>query len=293
MPGLSWTRLTGVAIVVAVALQGTPGAVAAQPAPILGCGPTQTGENVDPGCSGTGQSTTPGSTGAGTAGSNSLRPVSSGPRKQYVAYDRVVVQPNGEACVTTGYFEQGTQLPSDAVSVDPVTQTVNEIHNLPAFEYPPCPERPRAPGVTAPAETPSMVARRYWELVPLPRPQPHIAPGRAITGKPAYLETRGDVTHTYTNSTSFGPLEIVATGRYYVDWGDGATAGPYTHEGGPWPDGRITHEYIDIGAYDVVVTERWTATWRLAGQTGQLRTLQTVGRIDDFPVQQIQAVLRS
>jgi len=41
----------------------------------------------------------------------------------------------------------------------------------------------------------------------------------------------------------------------------------------------------------VVVTERWAATWRLGGQGGTLRALQTTGRIDDFPVQQIQAVI--
>lgn len=136
-----------------------------------------------------------------------------------------------------------------------------------------------------------MVAARYWEQVPLPKPQPFIAPGRAITGKLAYLETRGQTAHTYTNDTVFGPLRIVAKGSYTVDWGDGETSGPYSSEGKPWPEGQITHDYISIGAYDVVVTEKWTATWSLDGESGVLRTLRTTGRIDDFPVQQIQAVV--
>lgn len=136
-----------------------------------------------------------------------------------------------------------------------------------------------------------MVARRYWERIPLPKPQPAIAPGRAITGKLAYLETRGETTRTYTNATVFGSLEIVASGTYSVDWGDGQKSGPFAFEGKAWPEGRITHEYIDVGSYDVVVTERWTATWRLAGESGALRTLQTTGRIVDFPVEQIQAVV--
>lgn len=136
-----------------------------------------------------------------------------------------------------------------------------------------------------------MVAARYWEQVPLPKPQPAIAPGRAITGKLAYLETKGELTHTYTNDTVFGPLEIVAKGGYTVDWGDGETSGPHRFEGQAWPDGKITHDYIDIGQYNVVVTEKWSATWRLGGQSGALRTLQTTGRIDNFPVQQIQAVV--
>src|SRR5205085_452105 len=38
----------------------------------------------------------------------------------------------------------------------------------------------------------------YWTRTPLPKPDPYIAPGRAITGMYAYLETRGTTTHTYT-----------------------------------------------------------------------------------------------
>ncbi len=136
-----------------------------------------------------------------------------------------------------------------------------------------------------------MVARRYWEEIPLPVPRPRIAPGRAITGKLAYLETNGEIRYVYTNNTVFGPLQIVATGSYTVAWGDGESSGPHSYEGKPWPDGRITHVYQKVGAYDVVVTEAWTATWRLGGQTGVLRELRTTGRIDDFPVEQIQAVI--
>ena len=140
--------------------------------------------------------------------------------------------------------------------------------------------------------TPETVAVRYWQDVPLPTPEPHIAPGRAITGMLAYLETRGTTSHTFTEpNTPFGPLTITATGAYYVDWGDGTNTGPHSQEGGPWPDGTITHEYIHIGTYDVVVTERWTATWSFGSQSGTLDELRTVGRIDDFPVQQIQAVV--
>jgi hypothetical protein len=297
VPGLIRAKLACVALLLATSIDASAGVALAQPAskpPVLGanCGATETGPNVDPYCHAEGEAVTPGSTGSATASTTPVRPVSTGPTIQYVAYDRLVVQPNGEACVTTGYYAEGARPPSDAVNVDPVTQTVNQVHDLAALEYPPCPEQPRPPGAPAPAEAPSMVARRYWELVPLPRPQPFIAPGRAITGMLAYLETRGEVTYAYTNDTVFGPLEIVATGRYYVDWGDGTEGGPYAHEGGAWPDGRITHQYTHVGAYDLVVTERWTATWTLGGHTGRLRTLQTVGRIDGFPVQQIQAVIR-
>lgn len=156
------------------------------------------------------------------------------------------------------------------------------------------PTRPQGPGSgpsTGP-DTTRTYAVRYWQNIPLPRPEPRIAPGRAITGMFAYLETRGSTSHTYTEpDTPFGPLTIVATGRYFVDWGDGTTTGPHSAEGGPWPDGQITHEYINIGDYDVVVTERWTATWSFGSESGTLDELRTVGRINDFPVQQIQAVV--
>jgi hypothetical protein len=150
----------------------------------------------------------------------------------------------------------------------------------------------RAAEPRLPSETPSEIAVRYWNEVPLPGPQPYIAPGRAITGLLAYLETRGTTEHTYVEpNTPFGPLEIVAKGTYYVDWGDGTHTGPHAFEGGPWPDGKIKHEYIHVGAYDVVVTERWTAKWSFGSESGTLDELRTVGRIDDFPVQQIQAVV--
>jgi hypothetical protein len=219
----------------------------------------------------------------------------SGPTKTYVPYNRLSTGPDGQPCATTGYVEEGVTPPDERLLVDPnpretnIPITGNDSRIL--EDYPPCPERPRAPGEPAPVETRAMVAARYWERVPLPKPQPSIAPGRAITGKMAYLETRGETGHTYTNDTVFGPLQIVARGSYTIDWGDGTTSGPHTFEGKPWPDGRITHDYIDVGAYDIVVTEKWTATWSLGGENGVLRTLQTTGRIDDFPVEQIQAVI--
>jgi hypothetical protein len=200
--------------------------------------------------------------------------------------------------VTTGYKEVGTGRPADgAVPVSeqqfpPGAGPETDPYKFYYEDYPPCPEQPRAPGEPAPVVTRAMIAARYWEQVPLPVPKPAIAPGRAITGKTAYLETKGEITHTYTNNTIFGPLEIASTGRYYVDWGDGkGEAGPYSLEGQPWPGGVITHQYVNVGTYTVTVTEKWVGQWRLGGESGTLRTLETVGSIADFPVQQIQAVI--
>ena len=88
------------------------------------------------------------------------------------------------------------------------------------------------------ADTP-VICRTILAGGPLPTPSPYIAPGRAITGMYAYMETRGTTTHTYTEpDTPFGPLTIVAKGRYFVDWGDGTHTGPHSAEGGPWPEVR-------------------------------------------------------
>lgn len=215
------------------------------------------------------------------------RPIVSTTR--YVAYDRLVVQPDGGFCVTTGYHEEGVT-PTDGLDSAPGAHTgSNGFNNF--LDIPPCPVQPRPPGVPVPVETAAMVAARVWAEIPLPSPDPRIAPGRAITGKLAYLETRGDIRHVHRRDTVFGPLEIDAVGTYTVDWGDGTTTGPHSFEGRAWPNGQITHEYATVGTYNVVVTEKWTANWSLDGQSGVLRTLQTTGRINGFPVEQIQAVI--
>jgi hypothetical protein len=269
-------------LVLLIVLCATPTAAASA---AQTCNPSATGGEID--CGGERDSVTLTSVNGSSGNSSSNL---SGPR--YVPYDRLVMQADGQGCVTTGYTAEGVQ-PSDAVPADPSRQNLAGAHDNVFVEYPPCPPGVQAavPAGVAPAETRAMVAARYWEQVPLPRPRPVIAPGRAITGKLAFLETNGEVSHRYTNATVFGPLEIVATGSYTVAWGDGQTTGPYRLEGRSWPSGQITHDYLSIGVVDILVTESWTAAWHLDGQSGVLRTLQTTGRIDRFPVEQIQAVI--
>jgi hypothetical protein len=225
---------------------------------------------------------------------------SSAPAVKYVPYNRLTTGADGQPCATTGYVPEGETPPDERLLIDPNPRE----SNIPVSgsdlgilsTYPPCPQQPQSPGPPGttpqtPLETRSMVAARFWEQVSLPKPIPHVAPGRAITGKPGYLETRGELTRTFTDNTVFGPLQIVAVGSYTVDWGDGTTSGPHSFEGKAWPEGRITHDYLNVGRYNVVVTEKWTATWSLDGESGILRTLQTSGTITNFPVEQLQAVI--
>jgi len=228
----------------------------------------------------------------GTASAGGSVQFASASTTKYVAYDMLSTGPDGAACVATGWRPEGTVTTNQAPSLVPEGgPTVGTEDNSNLYHtYPPCPNQ-QAPPQGA-QEPPESYAARFWETVPLPIPKPYIAPGWAITGKLAYLETNGELRHTYTTTTPFGPLEIVATGRYYVDWGDGESSGPHSVEGKPWPNGEITHDYVWAKTYTIVVSERWTASWRLGGLSGTLRELRTSGQISDFAARQIQAVIR-
>ena len=204
-----------------------------------------------------------------------------GPPPQVVYVDDMSTGPDGQSCLRS----RAVPLP-EGTSLTPGTDFGNISGSL-FVETPRCPPEPGEEAVI----DPRVLAMEGWEEVVLPKPQPYIAPGWAITGKYAYLETRGQLRHEFTKGTPIGPLQITSTGRYYVDWGDGERTGPHSAEGGPWPDGEITHTYIDVGHYDVVVTEEWTANWSLGPASGSLSGQRTVGRIDDFRVEQLQVVV--
>ena len=148
------------------------------------------------------------------------------------------------------------------------------------------------PGAAGPQLDPAAFVRNYLNVVPLPEPAPRIAPGRMLVGWRAFLEVGGGLDFDFTDATAFGQLEIEARATVHVDWGDGsARAGPYASLGGPFPEGDITHVYINPGAYDVEVTLAWSAQWTFAGGQGTIPTgLSTTATIEDFPVQEGQAV---
>ena len=263
-------RRVAVGLLAAIAGCSSTGVLASQVLPQV-CGPTFSSDGLS--CGGAYDSSQPGTAGA-TGGSGGSRIPD-----DWVPYDRLETDSDGKACMTTGYRRPGLVAAEDVNQYDGGTRD-------PFTVYPRCP-------ANGEETDPAVVAAHHWEERLLPVPEPKIAPGWAITGKLAFLETNGQTTYSYTNQTPLGLLEIRATGRYYVEWGDDESSGPHRSEGKPWPSGTITHDYIWAGTYDVVVTERWTATWSLGGRTGVLRELRTTGRIDDFPVRELQAVVRS
>ncbi|MGH9280817.1 MAG: hypothetical protein ACRD12_22355 [Acidimicrobiales bacterium] len=188
--------------------------------------------------------------------------------------------PDGRPC--WGY--QYRPAPVDSPEPPPSATSIAPSHTGEVYEM--CP-----PATQSASDSAAATAIREWHDVPLPVPKPYIAPGWGITGKLVYLETRGQLTLEFSKPTAVGTLTIHATGEYVVDWGDGETSWPYSIEGKPWPGGQIIHDYIWAGTYDIVVRERWTANWEIGPWSGQLTELQTTGRIDDFPLRQIQAVV--
>jgi len=123
-------------------------------------------------------------------------------------------------------------------------------------------------------------------------PAPRIQPGRAISGKTAFLEIGGAGPRSFDMADPLGGpgAHVDARPTYRVDWGDG-TVIETSSNGGPWPHGDVTHVYQRSGHYDVIVTARWTAQWSGAnGERGDLNGLTTEGRIARFPVTEVQAV---
>jgi len=180
----------------------------------------------------------------------------------------------------------GVPVPVDPVTPEKDREFARELWDEFLTNGHMCPGQPGVPVVS-----PRVLAVSFWQDIPLPKPGPSIAPGWAITGKTAFLETHGERQHEYSRDTPFGSLGLTATGQYYVDWGDGDTTGPFDVEGGAWPDGQITHTYINVGHYNIVVTEKWSSTWHLGNESGDLTGLETEGGIANFRVEQVQAVV--
>lgn len=154
---------------------------------------------------------------------------------------------------------------------------------------PPCPSAATPDPEELRAAVAAVVAHQ------LPRPVATIAPGWAITGLPAYLETGRALsfsTGPITVPLSSGPASVVLEGAatYDVDWGDGRTDRGLTDPGGPWPHGAVTHTYLDRAQVEVQVTDRWRITFRVAGLAEQQLTLEITGEPLELEVIEVRAL---
>ena len=160
--------------------------------------------------------------------------------------------------------------------------TVRTIQDAPGIE--------RSP--EGPVASPELWAREYLRTVVLPVPAPAVAPGEMVVGWEAFLEVGSVLEHRIDEpDTPFGTATFLLTSTVTVDWGDGEVTGPVATVGGPHPDGDLRHTYIRQGAYDVVVTQAWVATWQVGGESGTVTGLVTEAVLAGFPVQEIEAVI--
>jgi hypothetical protein len=137
--------------------------------------------------------------------------------------------------------------------------------------------------------SPAAVAQAFIRSIGIPSPEPHIAPGWALTGMPAYLEIAGQDSFAHEEHIDgFGLLRVeFAPTSFTVRWGDGAethvedgrTGVPYD---GPESE-QISHTYRDASPDNVVeVDAHWQARWRLGGIGGAVGGLQTS---EEYPLE--------
>lgn len=140
---------------------------------------------------------------------------------------------------------------------------------------------------------PGFVAQMYWYRAVVPPPPSPLAvdPGKALTGLTAYLEIGGEVPYVESFGTPIGTLTFTLTPRYVVSWGDDDSMST-TSQGGPYPDGDVTHIYTQDDDVTITVEAFWTASWTLAGASGELpeHPVSTEDSLD-LPVEEYQAVI--
>ncbi len=221
---------------------------------------------------------------AATGRRQTATPVSSSPKVPAIApevrWDPVLQ----DACLHVG---RRMADPADAAAV---LAEVNAYDFAPILD--PCTATGSQPLPAVPS--PAAAAQMVWrDQVRLPSPEPYIAPGKGITGLAAFLEVRGPraVTQSF-NVFGYALTITAAMTSYDIDWGDGTWSRGVTSSGGPWPNGDVRHVYTIAKNYRVRVFQNWTGTWSMAGGGGGVvdGTLQTEGRIEAFPVDQLQAV---
>lgn len=160
----------------------------------------------------------------------------------------------------------------------------------------------RDPYPACPTETAESLPRPVIEhavrraaIEQLPRPEPTIPPGYALTGLPAYLVTGHELTYgPVTRVLDFAPVNlnvtISAEGTSIVDWGDG-TVTEHTVPGVPYPDGQMVHTYTHRDTYTVQIVDRWTVTYDVGGVlSGQITATLDPVTIDDFAAREYRAV---
>ena len=159
---------------------------------------------------------------------------------------------------------------------------------------PPCPTAPGTPGIDA---TP---ARNYADdaAAILPKANPSISGGHAITGLRSWVDLGRDSTFGDSRELDLGPFTrtatFTATATTTVDWGDGTVTthtsrGGGYHEGEPGPD-DITHTYRDVSeSTTLTVTDTWDVVVSVPGLE-DIRVTYTADPVQlTYPVREVRS----
>lgn len=117
------------------------------------------------------------------------------------------------------------------------------------------------PTQRCPGSDPVDIMRVVWTSMACPPPPPtplSVQPdARPVTGLRSFLTIGGDAEVAIP---CLGET-IVATPRYVVTWGDGSEPTSTSTQGGPFPDGDLTHVYTHAGPVTLQVDAYWTGRW--------------------------------
>lgn len=210
--------------------------------------------------------------------------------KQQVAYGGFELQEDRDYLEPAeARYQRDLQAYWSAVADIDAQNVAREAAGEPLLGYPSRPQPPSFPLEVCPGEpgtiprlTPAFDAASEL-LRRIDLASPRIAPGRGITGLPAYLETQRPMTVTegetwfpdlgddlsgdWRNPTPIpGTVSFEGAGTFVVDWGDGTVEGPFDTPGVAYGDGSgpvITHTYVDEADLTVTVTDRWRVSMRV------------------------------
>ena len=118
----------------------------------------------------------------------------------------------------------------------------------------------------------------------LPIPDPWIEPGFGLVALPAFLTSGAKLTDRFQTTLAGQEILGIAHGSLSVDFGDGTVIAPTTNLGGVWPNGDLSHPYGSTGCFRITVTENWSISYSVGGQSGTLRGISTQGSIPSFCV---------